>query len=215
MGINGNAGGYVPGPVKGAAGTTVSNLDIYSPVGASTVALGTWAGTSTGNVRMQPINIPVPLNAGVLDLAINATYQTIVNSTGNQTVGYQYGLYSQNGTALSQIVSGAWSFGLSVSNSSVTLNMPLTTNYTGYSYGTTGSAGLNITSNFTGAHIIGLPVNSYLSPGQYYLGQMQTQSFSGQNGGFSFSNLGVSVPSTMANPMPPDRSGNFRIYNRL
>jgi hypothetical protein len=73
----------------------------------------------------------------------------------------------------------------------MTITQPTTTNDTGYATGATNSAGLNLSSGYTGMKQIQLFVNTTLSLGEYWLALLHRDSTINQSGGVRMSWCGV------------------------
>lgn len=202
----------VGGSVNGASASFVISSPVMSTfepvplVGVSTNTGGPNAGTS-GVVAMWPFVVNHPLSAGIMDMAWSASFFTVGTSSGRQTMGIRVGLYQRgagtNSTRLESIRTQAVEYNVTGNNSSYTINQITQTNYTGYgATAATNSLGSNITSGYTGVKKIGVPINSYLSPGQYWLGVMVTKSTSSVNVGIAMSYFGA-VVATQATAMAP------------
>lgn len=179
----------------------LSSYEPYQLVGVGTAAPG-FNTASTGVVSVYPFNIPNYVSAGILNLAYSLSFVTLGNSSGQQTIGFAAAIYSLNVSTLSSIASTSFSIGVTGNNSSYTVNQPTTTNYTGYGTGSTSSAGVNFSSAYTGLKIVGIPINSLLSPGQYWLAMVGTQSTSSIAVGISASFGGATIGTPAANAAP-------------
>lgn len=186
----GQNGGYTPGYIKPSMNFYVANPDV-----GQEALMGVSSGTSA-SVSLFPFVLPNNLNAGVMNSPMSVSFVTNGTSSGQQTYGFQYGLYTNNAGTLSRVMSGALSYGVTANNSTISINQPTTTNYTGYGTGSTTSAGFNITSGYTGIKVLGFPINQYLPSGQYWFGIMATASTSSINCGLSFSFQGSSQALT-------------------
>lgn len=189
----------------GSTGTLVISspvMSTYEPVpfvGLSTQT-GAFGTTTSGPVSVWPFYVAHPLSAGIMDLVFSAAFLTVGTSSGRQTAGFHAGLYQRgagtNSTRLESIRTTSAEYQVTGNNSSYTINQPTTTAYSGYGgTGATNSAGVNITSGYTGAKKIGIPINSYLSPGQYWLAMMGTNSTSSVNVGISLTYYGAAIPT--------------------
>lgn len=195
-------------------GSTAS-IVISSPV-LSTAEPVPFVGNSTnlaaiGNATSSPISfwpfvVSHPLSAGIMDLALSVAFLTNGNSSGRQTASLHAGIYARaagaNSTHLTRLVSSAAEFAVTGNNSAYTISQATATGYAGYTNSTTASALSDISSAYTGVKKFGVPINSYLSPGQYYLAMMGTNSTSSINVGLSFSYFGQ-VNATAATAMAP------------
>lgn len=193
----------------GISAAAHSSLATFEPVpwnGVSTNQVAVPNATSSP-VTIWPFVIPAPLNAGILNLAFSASFVTVGTSSGRQTMGFNVGLYQRgsgtNSTRLESITSQQIQYFVTGNNSSYSIRQFTSTAYSGYGgTGETNSGGVNITSQYTGLKKIGVPINSYLSPGQYYLAMQGTNSTSSVNVGISLSWLG-NVIATQASAFAP------------
>lgn len=173
--------------------TTLSTYEPYPSMGLSTVLVGVPTATSAA-VSLYPFVIEENVSAGVMNMAFSMAFLTVGTSSGRQTMGMAMALYSRNVSTLSSIVSTSFSMGVTGNNSSYTINQVTQTNYTGYGANAdTNSAGSNISSGYTGMKLIGFPINKLLTPGNYWIGMIGTNSTSSVNVGISMSHLGAAM----------------------
>ena len=177
-------------------------MSTYEPVPFVGVSTNTGAvGNATSSpVSIWPFVVAHPLSAGVVDMVFSAAFLTVGTSSGRQTMGFHVGIYDRgegtNSTRLESIMTDSVEYRVTGNNSSYTINQPTTTQYSGYgATAGTNSAGSNITSGYTGVKKIGIPINSYLSPGQYWLAMMGTNSTSSINVGISLTYYGAAIPT--------------------
>jgi hypothetical protein len=171
--------------------------------GHSTNSVAINAATS-GSVSLFPFEVEEYVSAGVMNLLFNASFTTVGTSSGRQTAGMAMAIYSRNVSTLSSIVSQSFSWQVTGNNSSYTINQVTATSYTGYAAtGATNSAGVNITSGYTGGKIVGFPINTLLSPGVYWLGVMGTNSTSSVNVGMTMAFIGpiINISQTANAPI--------------
>jgi hypothetical protein len=184
---------------------TVSSLEPVPLIGVSTNSVAAGNATS-GPVSVWPFVINQNVSAGIMNMAFSCSFVTCGNSSGRQTMGINVGLYSRgagaNSTRLDSFVSTAMTIQVTGNNSSYTINQPTSTDYTGYATGATNSGGSNITSGYTGLKMIGIPINSLLTPGQYWLAMQATNSTSSINVGVSLSYFGA-VAATQVTAFGP------------
>jgi hypothetical protein len=100
------------------------------------------------------------------------------------------------------ITSASFSLGVTGNNSSYTFNQPTSSNSAGYTTQTTNSSGVNISSGYTGGKLVQFPINSTLTPGNYWLGIFVANSTSSVNVGLSESFIGPGISSTAVNMAP-------------
>lgn len=174
---------YEPFPVFGPATSTVAPLNL----------------STSGRVHLVPFNIHAYVSAGILNLPLSLGFLTVGTSSGRETWGMHFGLYTRTGSTLSVLTSASFSVGITGNNSTYSFSHVTTTNYTGFGGALlTTSAGVNISSFYTGLKNIGLPINSLLSPGAYWFALMQTSSTSSTT-------LGIQASYFMADPSAANR----------
>lgn len=183
----------------------LSSYEPFPLVGLSTNSVAAGNATS-GPVSLWPFVINAPLSAGIMDLAFSVSFVTVGTSSGRQTMGLRVGLYRRgdgaSSTHLVTVTSAAVEYSITGNNSSYSISGATATNYAGYTNLQTNSAGSNISSGYTGLKKIGIPIGSYLSPGQYWLGMLATNSTSSINVGISLSYFGA-VIATQATAFAP------------
>ena len=189
--------------------TPIVTLSSYMPwpfVNTGTGALGLATNTSTP-MTLLPFNVPVPVFAEALRAVVSMSFQTGGTSSYNQSGTLQWGLYSRetgtNSTRLVQMGSSSFSYGVSYNNSTISISQVSTTNFgsADYSYVQTTSAGLNISSGYTGFKLMWLKLNSTLTQGAYWLGLHHRNSSSSFNSGLRMSFFGHTETVTGLAPM--------------
>lgn len=203
--VNGASGTLsIYGPSAGGA-ATLSSYEPYEARGASTGAAGIPTATSAA-VNVYPIYIADYLSAGALNFIASMSFSTVGTSSGRQTAGMRFGVYSRgtgtNSTTIGSITSTKWEWSITGNNSSYSISQATRTAYTGYGFLQTNSAGVNITSGYTGMKLIQVPINTLITPGQYYVALMGTNSTSSVNVGISLSTRGF-VLNTGATALAP------------
>lgn len=184
-------------------GFTASSTDLWAHYGASTQTTAIQGGTSGVN-SIFPFLLDDYISAGVLNLLFTANFTTVGTSSGRQTAGLAVAVYSRNASTLSSIASRSFSWQVTGNNSSYTINQVTSTDNTGYgATGATNSAGVNITSGYTGVKVVGFPLNTLLSPGIYWLALVGTNSTSSVNVGMTMGFIGmvVATQETAAAPI--------------
>lgn len=183
-------------------------LSTYYPfpnVGQSTASVAAGNATS-GPTSVYYVPVVNPVSAGILNMMFSASFTTVGTSSGRQTMGVAIGLYTRgtgaNSTTMGTVASQSFSIGVTGNNSTYTINQPTSTAYTGYGTGSTTSAGVNITSGYTGMKMIGFPINTLLSAGDYWLGMIATNSTSSVNVGLTLSYIGA-VMNTQQTALAP------------
>ena len=200
------AAGGMTVSVSGPTIVTHSTYDIPNS-GGSTTSYGNMCTATSASVFFQPYVVSDYVSAGAVNLMFSVSFVTVGTSSGQGTFGMAFGLYTRPTNSNSSRIDSFWSnsvsWGVAGNNSTYTISQPTTTQYTGYGTGSTTSAGVNITSGYTGMKIIQLPVNTLLTPGVYWLGYMGTKSTSSNNLGLSFSLWGNLLGPTGGTAMAP------------
>jgi hypothetical protein len=189
----GMAGSTITATATFAAGggATLSSYEPYPAVGLGTATVGIPTATSAA-VSVFPFDVVQNVSACAMNLIASVSFSTVGASSGRQTAGLNVGIYTRgagaNSTTIGSLISTALSWQVTGNNSSYTINQVTSTGCAGYgATGATNSAGVNITSGYTGVKIIGIPINSLLTPGPYWLAVMGTNSTSSFNVGISMS----------------------------
>ena len=205
-GTNGSVVNISAPPVSsiiGASGISVSTngstisvgkvlQSTYAPYMAYSTNSQTLAalGATSASARFFPIFISDNIAFNALRVMHNLSYATS-SVSGQQTITYGYGLFSNNAGTLSSISSS--SFSLAVTNSSIsnTVSYPVSTGTAGYTYTTLGASSTATIQSFWGTAAGGRPLdlqfgNSMtLSSGMYWLGVILRHSSSSANIGVS------------------------------
>lgn len=168
---------------------TLSSCEPWQAIGGSTSTYNSFVGTDC-SVHLWPFTLGNYVSAGMLEMMMSCNFNTIGTSSGRQTAGFHVGLYTRptnsNSSRLESLVSQSLSWQVTANNSTYSINQVTVTNYTGYGVtAQTSSAGSNITSGYTGHKKIIFPLNTLLSPGQYWLGLIGTGSSSSVSPGIS------------------------------
>jgi hypothetical protein len=171
-----------------------STSDIFSGY-VSTAFGGIPTGTS-GVVSVVPFVLDEYVSVGAMNLLASMSFVTNGTSSGRQTAGFQVGLYTRgtgaNSTTIGTIASQLVQWSITANNSTHSINQITQTLFSGFgATAQTTSAGVNITSAYTGMKLFALPINSLLSPGCYWIAINGTNSTSSVNVGISLSTLGV------------------------
>lgn len=176
---------------------TRSSFEPFSAVGRSTAFVGLPTATSAG-VSMYPFLLQEYVSAGMLNMAVSAAFLTVGTSSGGQTMGMAMALYTRDVSTLRSVWSQSLSYQVTGNNSSYTVSQVTATDYNGFTYSTTASAGSNISSGYTGMKLLAWPVNLLLEPGQYWLGVIGTNSTSSVNVGLSLSIMGAALATGLS-----------------
>lgn len=165
----------------------------YVPFGPYSTNSQTLAalGATSGSARFFPIFISDNIVFNALRVMHNLSYATS-SVSGQQTISYQYGLFSNNNSGLLLSISSG-SFSLAVTNSSIsnTVSYPVSTGTGGYTYTTLGASSTATIQSFWGTAAGGRPLDLQfgntmsLSSGMYWLGVNLRHSSSSANIGVS------------------------------
>lgn len=183
-------------------GVTLSTFQPAQAIGFSTASYVIMP-TTSGVVSIFPFSIPQYVSAGVMNVLGTANFTTVGTSSGLQTAGIAVGLYTRNVSTLSSVASASFSWQVSGNNSSYTINQVTQTAYSGYgATAATNSAGVNITSGYTGVKMFGFPINQLLTPGQYWLAFVATNSTSSNNVGMTVGFFGAVMNTALSAGAP-------------
>lgn len=176
-------------------GVTLSTFEPFPFVAnTGTAVLGLSTNTSAP-VGLFPVQVPVPVAAECMGIVVSMSFVTGGTSSFQQTGSLQWGLYSRptgaSSTQLQLMGSDSLSYAVTYNNSTISVSQVTSTNIGPvFSYGQTTSAGLNITSGYTGLKLLNLEMGSTLTAGQYWLGLMHWNSSSSFNSGIRMSLYG-------------------------
>jgi len=189
--------------LSGSTAAGAQTISVYHEP-CSSIIPNSWHNTGTGVLSIGTntsatatflyMPIAAPVLAGWLGVVHSMSFITYSNSNASQSLSYHFGLYTRgtgtNSTILSRLTSNSLSIGLSVNNSSYTISQPTSSGSIAYTYSTTASAGVNISSGYTGLKMIHMPFGTTLSQGDYWLGVIAMNSSSSNSGGLRLSIYG-------------------------
>lgn len=186
--------------VSGPIDAVVSTLVPYFPASTSSQTIGGF-GATTASAMVFPVPIMQDVAFNHIKILQSMSVVTTSNSSGAQTITSRYGLYSRNGSTLSEISTGSFSIALSLSSISGTISFPTSTGTAGYGYATsTWNATANAQSLFgtAGNRVIDLVFSNSmsLSPNMYFVGLHQRQSTSNAAIGLSSGFVGNAMNGT-------------------
>jgi hypothetical protein len=185
-------------------GTTINSYEPYPFQNTGTAAAGFETNTSASQ-SLLPFQVLVPVAAEYVQLAVSMSFVTGGASSFRQSGTWHWGLFTRptgtNSTRLSGGTTGSLSFALTYNNSTISISQATSTNSTGYGYLQTSSAGLNITSGYTGMKIFNLYLGATLTPGYYWFGIHHRNSSSSFNSGLVYSLYGNANTMTGMAPM--------------
>lgn len=194
-------------PSGGGGGTTLSTYEPWPFVANTGTSALSLSSQTSAAMMLFPFDVHVPVAAEVLGVAVSASFVTGGASSFQQSGTLRWGLYTRptgtNSTVLSSVGSSSLSYAVTYNNSTISLSHHTTTNFgaADYGYGSTTSAGLNITSGYTGLKLYNLNLGSTLTPGRYWLGVHHRGSSSSFNSGLRLSVYGAAVSLTGFAPL--------------
>jgi hypothetical protein len=198
------------GSTISVSGPTLSTWEPWPVLSAGTGVLSGNTGTA-GAATFVPFVVPVNVSAGYVNVIQSMNLTTGGTSVFSQSATMNYGLYTQgtgtNSTTISQVTSNSWSYQMSYNNSTMTVSYPTSSATSGFGYGSTTSAGINLSSQFTGLKLVRLPISTALTPGTYWLGLFDRASTAGFNSGVLHSYAGNAQIFTGLSPMGGLSSG--------
>ncbi len=188
----------------GGGGGTLSSYEPYPIHNTGTAILSANTNTS-GSATFIPFNVIEPVAARHINLLVSMNMTTGGTSSFQQSRTMSWGIYTRdsgaNSTRMSALTSNSLSYAMTYNNSSITVSQATTTNDTGYAYSTTASAGLNISSQYTGLKRMQLLILTTLVPRDYYLGLFDRASSSSFNSGVLQSYYGNAISISGIAPM--------------
>jgi hypothetical protein len=184
----------------------LSSYEVNPMHNTGTTSLGMLTNTS-GAMSLFGFDLYRGVLAEYAGVVVSMSFITGGTSSYRQTGTWWWGLYSRltgaNSTRLSVIGSSSLTYAVTFNNSSITISYPNVTNAgaADYGYVATNSAGLNLSSQFTGFKLFLLKLNSTLTGGHYWLGIHHRQSSTSFNSGLRMSLYGMANSMTVLAPM--------------
>ena len=160
-------------------------------------------------MTLIPFQVVHKVAADYLRMIVSMSFVTGGTSSFNQSGTLQWGIYTRNVSSLSLSTSGSIDYYASYNNSTITIQYPSSTKAGagGYDTTTASSAGLNVSSQFTGLKLWENVLYTTLTPGYYWLGLHHRNSSSSFNSGLRMSFLGNAFSLTNLAPMGQLSSG--------
>lgn len=165
---------------------------------------------SSGAMSLWGFQIPHGVLADHLAIVASMNYDGTGQSSYRQSGTLAWGLYTRPtaaaSTQLDSITSSSFSYGVTFNSNTLTISHPATTRIGGgdYTYLLTSSAGVNLTTLFTGLKVFWLNLQSSMTPGQYWLGLHHRNISNSHNYGIRMSLHGPS--QTLTGLLPFGRS---------
>jgi hypothetical protein len=169
----------------------LSSYEVIQPLGA-TGALGLTTSNS-GPMLLYGFELPHGVLADHCGVVVSMNYDGTGQSSYRQSGTLAWGLYTRptaaNSTQLDTIQSSSFTYGVTFNSGTLTVSYPATTGIgaNDYTYLLTSSAGLNLTSLFTGVKLLWLNMKTSLTPGHYWIGLHHRNISSSNNYGIRMS----------------------------
>lgn len=184
--------------------TFLSYRNIPQGLSSSFLAL---ASLSSAAASIFPVTFSNHVSAGVVEVWASMNFVTLGTSSGQQSGGLAFVLYSKgtgaSSTRMDSVVSTSFSWGITGNNSSYSISQVTATSYTGYgNMSQVVTSAEAVSGRYTGLKKIAFPVNTMITPGVYAFCVFGTASSSSVNVGLSVSILAaVGQPNSFAAPI--------------
>jgi len=190
----------------GGGGWTLSTFEPAPFVANTGTAAISLSSNTSAAMMLFPMQLAAPVAAELMGIVVSMSMTTGGASSFRQSGTLRWGLYTRptgaSSTQLNLLGSDSLSYGVTYSASSISISQVTTTNYgPSYSYGLTNSAGLNISSGYTGLKLLNIGIGSTLTAGQYWFGLHHRNSSSSFNSGIRLSLYGSAYTLTGLAPM--------------
>lgn len=190
----------------GGGGWTLSTFEPAPFVANTGTAAISLSSNTSAAMMLFPMQLAAPVAAELMGIVVSMSMTTGGASSFRQSGTLRWGLYTRptgaSSTQLNLLGSDSLSYGVTYSASSISISQVTTTNYgPSYGYGLTNSAGLNISSGYTGLKLLNIGIGSTLTAGQYWFGLHHRNSSSSFNSGIRLSLYGSAYTLTGLAPM--------------
>lgn len=180
---------------SGGGGVTLSSYEPMPFVANTGTAVWSPTLNITAPMGLFPLQLNNAVAAELMGVVVSMSFVTGGASTFRETNSIFWGLYTRptgaSSTQLNLLQSASLSYAVTYSNSTISVSQVTTTNVgPTYGYGQTTSAGLNISSAYTGLKLLNLNLGSTLTVGQYWLGLHHVKNTTGLNNGIRLSFYG-------------------------
>jgi len=179
----------------GGGGVTLSSWDPWPFVAQTGVGSLSLQSNTSGAMSLFPFKLDEYVAAEAIGMVLSASFITGSTNSYQQSGTLQWGLFTRatgaNSTQLSLAGSNSLSYAVTYTNSSITVSQATSTGTNAYTYSTTASAGLNISSGYTGLKLFNLVLGSTVTPGAYWLGMFHRNSTVNGNSGIRLSLVGA------------------------
>jgi mucin-19 len=193
-------------PSGGGGGVTLSSYEPFPFVANTGTAIWSQSTATSAPIGLFPVQIDTPVAAELMGVVVSMSFQTGGTSSFRQSATLRWGLYTRptgaSSTQLNLLQSDSLSYAVTYNNSTISISQVTTTNVgPTYGYGQTTSAGLAISSGYTGLKLLNLDIGTTLTAGQYWLGIQHINSSSSFNSGIRMSFYGSAHTLTGLAPM--------------
>jgi len=204
FGLNGST--ITASAPSGGGGVTLSSYEPFPFVANTGTAVWSVSTATSAPIGLFPVKLDAPVAAELMGAVVSMSFVAGGASSFRQSGTLQWGLYTRptgaSSTQLNLLQSDSLSYAVTYNNSTISISQVTTTNVgPTYGYGQTTSAGLNISSGYTGLKLLNLDIGTTLTAGQYWLGIQHINSSSSFNSGIRLSFYGSAHTLTGLAPM--------------
>lgn len=190
----------------GGGGVTLSSYEPMPFVANTGTAIWSQTTATSAPIGLFPLRLDNAVAAELMGVVVSMSFLTGGTSSYRQSATLKWGLYTRptgaSSTQLNLLQSDSLSYAVTYSNSTISISQVTTTNVgPTYGYGQTTSAGLAISSGYTGLKLLNLDIGTTLTAGQYWLGIQHINSSSSFNSGIRLSFYGSAHTLTGLAPM--------------
>jgi hypothetical protein len=203
--INGNSATIT---MSGFLGNTYSSYQPYI-LNNSNSALLSFNSATSGVASFFPFVVDRYVQCGWVNMIESISIIT-TSIAVSQSITMNFGLYSRgtgtNSSTLGTMTTASFGMSASWSSRSFTVNQPTSTNSAGYTTNTvSGSTTAQMSTSYSGLRMIQFPINSTLTPGQYWIGVLAALNTAGTSSvGLQQSFVGFAAgPAMMAQSLGP------------
>lgn len=193
-------------PSGGGGGVTLSSYEPAPFVANTGTAIWSQSTATSAPIGLFPLRLDNAVAAELMGVVVSMSFLTGGTSSYRQSATLRWGLYTRptgaSSTQLNLLQSDSLSYAVTYQNSTISISQVTTTNVgPTYGYGQTTSAGLAISSGYTGLKLLNLDIGTTLTAGQYWLGVQHINSSSSFNSGIRMSFYGSAHTLTGLAPM--------------
>ena len=193
-------------PSGGGGGVTLSSYERAPFVANTGTAIWSLSTATSAPIGLFPLRLDNAVAAELMGVVVSMSFLTGGTSSYRQSATLRWGLYTRptgaSSTQLNLLQSDSLSYAVTYQNSTISISQVTTTNLgPTYGYGQTTSAGLAISSGYTGLKLLNLDIGTTLTAGQYWLGIQHINSSSSFNSGIRMSFYGSAHTLTGLAPM--------------